>query len=618
VEHRPSLDGLRGLAVAAVVLFHFEPTLVPGGFLGVDLFFVLSGFLITSLLLAERRRSGHTDVKTFWGRRARRLLPAALVTLAGIAVHAGVTATASSTLRAELASGLFYVNNWYQIMNGQSYIAIFTTPSPVTHFWSLAIEEQFYLVWPLLFVIAGWIVARRPRAGRHARAIVTTVVIVATALSAGWMWYLSVLLGDPSRAYYGTDTRAFEILIGVLLALLIGSPERVQNHAVLSGVGAIAAVSCISAMFFWSQTTDFYYRGGALLWSAGIALVIAAALPFGGPVADAFSLKPLCLLGVISYGVYLYHFPVMLWVSEASTGQSGISLFAIRTVLTLAAATASFFALEAPIRRRTFPLAQARAKLIAPAAVAAVLVLIVVLAAPGSNRSGLAFASGSGRPVPRDQAIDLANKALIYACAGGQPLAEYRDNGTGRLVAVIGDSMTTQIRENLLQDQRYDWFVIASCGTSIRHFDDHIAGEPDMADEAFTKLESMHPKALIVDLGIADIARRYDYLASLPSFLERTRMIPCRSWVMLWPNPEVDVRLTGGSEEFARFNAELTAAVKDTNVKLLDWGARASAVPLNEFGYHPWINPDDGIHLLPGPSFEEMHELMVSGLEGCF
>ncbi|MGZ4678454.1 MAG: DUF459 domain-containing protein [Acidimicrobiia bacterium] len=342
-----ALDGLRGIAVAGVLLFHAGATGFGGGFLGVSIFFTLSGFLITSLLLVEHETSGGIALGHFWSRRARRILPAALVALAGIALYGLTVADAHQAARlpGDGLSALGEVANWRFVFGDQSYAALFSAPSPVQHFWSLAIEEQFYLVFPLI-VLAALSLARGVR-----RPLVVVVAVLAL---------LSALVGavlfspghDPSRVYYGTDTRAVELLVGALLALALAGRRRLEGRGTqlaVAGAGVVALTLLILSWVAVEQSDGFLYRGGLTIHAVLAATVIAAAL-VPGPVRSALSLAPLRALGLISYGVYLYHWPIFLWLSPERTGLDGLALFGERMALTIAIATVSYLWIEQPIR----------------------------------------------------------------------------------------------------------------------------------------------------------------------------------------------------------------------------------------------------------------------------
>ncbi len=408
----PALDGVRGAAVAAVLLFHAGH--LTGGWLGVDLFFVLSGFLITSLLLTERSGRGSISLSAFWARRARRLLPAVLLMLVGVGGYALVVAApgALDQIRADGLATLGYVANWRQIAHGHSYWDLFRSPSPLEHTWSLAIEEQFYLVWPLVVVAVFW--WRRSARG------VLAVSLAGVAASFAAMLVLYSPGSDPQRVYLGTDTRASSILIGAVLAALVTvygwTPRRV-HRAVIELLGLLGAGFLGWAWLRLSGSTPAVYEGLLLLCSMSAVLVIAAAAhPRVGPLARVFSFRPLCALGLISYGVYLWHWPVYLVLDTKHVGLSGWPLTGVRVATTLAIAVVSYVVVEAPIRHGA--LAGWRIRVLTPVAVASTVVIILVtttipvaprtnpavalrhLTQPASARAASAFAPVTTPPPP--------------------------------------------------------------------------------------------------------------------------------------------------------------------------------------------------------------------------
>ncbi len=365
LNYQPALDGLRAVAVLAVIAYHDGYRWARGGFLGVDAFFVLSGFLITSLLVLEYRRIASIELLAFWGRRLRRLLPALLLLLVAVAIYSAVVVSPFelAQIRGDSLSSLFYFTNWRFIANDTSYFAFVASPSPVQHLWSLAIEEQFYLVWPLVVLLCL-------RLAHGSKALLVGVCAVGVALSTIIMAYLYDGT-DPSRAYFGTGSRSHTILIGALLALwLITRPPRgVRARRSVQVVGAIGGLGMVWAMHSMSNVSSSYYRGGSLVYAVAVAALIAAVVqPVSSPMRWGLALTPVVWVGRISYGLYLWHWPVNVYLNEARVGLYGSQLNALRLVVTFAIATASFYLLELPIRRgalRTRPL-----RWLAPAAIA--------------------------------------------------------------------------------------------------------------------------------------------------------------------------------------------------------------------------------------------------------
>jgi peptidoglycan/LPS O-acetylase OafA/YrhL len=341
-----------------VLLFHGGH--LRGGYLGVDFFFTLSGFLITSLLLAESGRSGSVGLGGFWARRARRLLPALAVLMVGVAVYAAVLAkpVELAQIRGDAFATLGYVANWHSIFSHQSYFALFSAPSPLNHTWSLAIEEQFYVVWPLLFVgLLAWWKRDAPKA----------VLVVSLGLAAVSS-VLMVVLYDPlstSRAYFGTDTRAAAILFGAALAagLAIAGPVTKRNARVAVEVVGVVGVAVLAVA--WTRLdgqSSTLYRGGFLVCGLAATAVIAAAVhPERGPIGWVLSFKPLCALGLISYGVYLYHWPLDVVLNETRVHLHGWPLFGVQTVVTLVVAFVSYKVVEQPVRHGKLGSVQLRA-----------------------------------------------------------------------------------------------------------------------------------------------------------------------------------------------------------------------------------------------------------------
>ena len=349
--HLPGLDGLRAVSVVGVLLYHAGLAWIPGGFLGVEVFFVISGYLITSLLLAEGAGTNAISLRQFWVRRARRLLPAAYLVLAVVAL---VVATAfrdeAAQLRGQLLAALGYASNWYLVVVEASYFATDARPSPLQHLWSLAIEEQFYLVWPLLMAGLLRVLGRR----RWPMAVLVAAGVAASATAMALLYRPAV---DPSRVYYGTDTRAQGLLLGALLAIA-WRPGRARREreakapwgleaAGLLGLGGLGA-----AFLLVSDHEPRLYRGGFAVIGALSVLVIAACAHPGSRLGrTALGWGPLAWLGTRSYGLYLWHWPIFVFTRPGVDLPLGTApTLALRLALTAAAAELSFRFVEAPIR----------------------------------------------------------------------------------------------------------------------------------------------------------------------------------------------------------------------------------------------------------------------------
>jgi peptidoglycan/LPS O-acetylase OafA/YrhL len=414
-RYHAGLDGLRGLAVAAVVAYHFG--WIDGGFLGVDAFFVLSGFLITSLLVAEHRRDGRIALGDFWARRARRLLPALLLLVTVLVMFAQ-----KDVLRADVLSTLGYVANWHQVWTGASYFDLFAESSPLKHAWSLAVEEQFYIVWPLVVAV----VLRF--AGRRTLGALCGVGMIASAVAMA-AWYTP---GDPSRVYYGTDTRAQLLFIGALAALL-------PRLRVPRAVGAAALASSIVMMFTVSDQDAFLYRGGMLGHGLLVAAAISAVVAHPGAIVSrVLGANPLRGLGKVSYGVYLWHWPVLVLCTPERVGVSGFRLDLVRLAIIAVATAVSYYLVEQPIRHLRVP---ARPVLAGSAAalVAVVALALVVVPAPVTTRVFLTSAP-SLEAAAAAPAAPAPPPTIAPAPAASVPVIR-----EPHAIGVVGDSVASTV-----------------------------------------------------------------------------------------------------------------------------------------------------------------------------
>jgi len=435
--YQPALDGLRAFAVASVMLYHAGLHWVVGGYLGVDLFFVLSGFLITSLLVQEWAGNGRIDFKAFWIRRARRLLPALGVVMLGIVTYAAVFAAPGEvdTIRNDGLAALGYVANWRFIFSGQSYFAQFTQPSPLKHMWSLAIEEQFYLLWPLIVfgVLAIW---------RSIRVLVVACVamILGSALLMAILYHPGQ---DPSRVYYGTDTRAQSLVMGALVGVLLLMHGPIRSRAGLLAVRTAAWVGAVYTVWLWwrmSERTDMLYRGGFLTASlAVIAIIASVTQPERGWLGAFLSLAPLRFVGRISYGLYLWHWPVYLTLTETRTGISGNALLFLRLGVTAAFALASFFLIEEPIRHKRLRLP--RPAIVLPVAAVALVVALFVSTTGG----GESIAATTQRALDRAAKAPPPTAPVTTAVAGAKATTAPAVPAGPFKTLILGDSVAASI-----------------------------------------------------------------------------------------------------------------------------------------------------------------------------
>jgi peptidoglycan/LPS O-acetylase OafA/YrhL/lysophospholipase L1-like esterase len=358
------LDGIRAIAVCAVVAYHLHVPYCDGGLLGVSVFFTLSGYLITSLLIRGYEQRGRIDLKAFWIRRARRLLPALLLMLPVVAVTTAIARpTKLAATMKQVGAALLYVANWTTIARGDDYFQRFAGPGPLDHLWSLAIEEQFYIVWPLLVFALLWAGARFGR-GRLVLALATIALGAASTWAIVHLYVPTAM--NNTRAYEGTDARAASLLVGALAAMIIPF-DRVpsvsrRSRIALEIVGALGLAGVLACIAKTDEYSPFLYRGGELaLALATASLAIAAAHPATW-IARALGVLPLRWIGARSYGVYLWHLPVVAFMPSTVLVDKPIARGALQLALIFVLASASYRLIEDPIRRRAASLKPARAR----------------------------------------------------------------------------------------------------------------------------------------------------------------------------------------------------------------------------------------------------------------
>jgi peptidoglycan/LPS O-acetylase OafA/YrhL len=437
-----ALDGLRAVALLIIMGFHFEVSWLQGGFIGVDVFYVLSGYLITGLLLSEYRRRDRIGLSAFWLRRARRLLPALIIVLVVVTLLVRFVSAPGlyPDFRMSSLSALFYFSNWWQIASSGSYFVATAPASPLTHTWSLAVEEQFYLVWPLV-TIAVMHLSRVFVRGVRVLLVVSVAGVVASVLE---MAFLYNPTANTTRVYFGTDTHAQSILVGSVLACLLTMIQMRRGHegmapaansAAMRGlllvVGLAGLAGTLTLAYSLNGTAAFVYRGGFLLSAlSAAAMIVAAACVPRGPIARLLSLRVLVWIGTISYGAYLWHYPVFVYLDSEQTGLNGLSLLALRFAATLALAAASYYLVERPIIYGTF---WRSLKAIGPslAAIAAVVVVVIVGTVVPATAAVTVVRFKAHAATPRSVLVlgDSTALTLGYALAATAPAGTSVVNG---------------------------------------------------------------------------------------------------------------------------------------------------------------------------------------------
>ena len=559
-DHQPALDGVRGLAVAIVLLFHGGFAWMSGGYVGVSVFFTLSGFLITGLLLREHRDTGRVSLSRFFVRRLRRLLPASLACLAAISVAAAFGAfEGAAHLRRDVLAALLQVANWNALAGGTSYadLVAHTTGvlGPVDHFWSLSVEEQFYWVWPLAVVVS--VRYLRTAAARRNAIVAIAALAVAAAPVIAAVW-------GADAAYWATPARLGEILVGAAMAAVMTGRSWRGRWLPWAGLAGLAVV--VHAAVAWPADRGPAYSGWLGVFAlASVALI--AGLQVEGPLRRVFSVRPLAHLGRISYGVYLYHWPLFALLTPQHTGWAGWWLFSVRLAATLAVAEVSYALLEQPIRRgQGAPGSVARRAVLAMSGVA----VLAVVAAPSSSLAAVGGdADVPATFAPDTSAVPTSTSTTLAATPPTDSTVAPVDEPT--TVAVTTTVDTSPLRVLVLGDSTaefvagglHDWagvqqqptVQVASlaqpgCGfvrdaAMFGDVDGHFGRDcADVLDHTLpATLAAQHPEVVVA-------------MVTLPDVLERT-----------WSEAEGPLRPTD-----PRFRERLIADVDAMVVSLLDAG----------------------------------------------
>lgn len=478
-RYMPGLDGLRALAVLAVIAYHLNLPWAQGGLLGVCVFFVLSGYLITDILVTQWRSSGGINLKEFWLGRARRLLPALFVMLTGVIVWLSFyDPSRLSSLWNDVIAAVFYTSNWWLIFHQVSYFASFGPPSPLGHLWSLAVEEQFYLIWPLLLGLGLCCIHRR---GRLIGLIIALAISSAAAMAIIYQPGL-----DPSRVYYGTDTRAFALLIGAALALVwpsrkLSADLSPRRRIILDAAGVAALFAVLLMIWQSNQYQTFLYYSGLLLFSIISAVLVAVLAHPASRLGRVFGTQPLRWLGVCSYGIYLWHYPVIVLTSPGlNTGGLNIVLAVDQTVLCIILAAVSWYFIEAPIRHGKWKkyseqlshVLRRRPKLLGSQGKATLTSIILIFGAfmlVVSGCSMISHAQQQNLPPQAVSKIEQVSKTEQTTKPAGTEVQESKENGTesqagaeaakqdtdkndvfiGKGVTAIGDSVMVEVGPEL-------------------------------------------------------------------------------------------------------------------------------------------------------------------------
>ncbi len=610
----PAIDGLRTVAVLGVLIYHFNPAWLPGGYLGVGMFFTLSGYLITANLMRSYRRGKGLGLPTFWLRRFRRLVPAValmLVTVLLLTIFFDLPKLGENA-RFSLSS-LFYVNNWHVIAEGQSYFDRFAGHAPLDHMWSLSVEEQFYLFWPLvLFVLL------KLTGGKRAPLVVSTLVLA--AVSFGWMAFLFNTGSDATRIYEGTDTRAGGILLGAALAIALTNaqgyripPRLLTIPAALLGVLGIAAL-------FWllPDYSPHLYNWGLLALSAASVAVITAALDKRTLTSKFFGLTPLRWIGERSYGIYLWHLPAIVFIPQWENLPWAHP--ALVTVVAVALAHISWTLVEDPVRRNGVlaPLKQwwdkrntlPRMALAIPATLLAAVVSMGVPAAwnnslnqaeqPGAQQMGVQI--GGDGPAPSDsEEKDSSAKASGQASPSAENATP--EDGKTRCTTVIhvGDSTSIGMFDDdyLSDPQRNAQVTYKNVGahevvadvTGARSTVESLEGDPSIRDSVQRLLDQGYGEdaCWIIGAGVNDGANRAVGGSGEEDWRVDQIMELLGDAPVLWPTAATN--LNSGpydNANMAPFNKALLAARdRYPNLIVYDWASDVRP---------EWFLPGDDVH----------------------
>ncbi len=588
-RYMPGLDGLRALAVLAVIFYHLHTQWAPGGLLGVTMFFVLSGYLITDILLAQWDRTGRFDMKDFWVRRAKRLLPAMLaVVLATVLWSILVDRSRLPAMLGDVPAALLYYSNWWLIFHEVSYFESFGPLSPLGHLWSLAVEEQFYIFWPVLLGI-GLILAQK---NRGKLALVLAGLSLASALAMGIMYQPGQ---DPSRVYYGTDTRLFSLLIGAALAVVWPSRKLKTNISrsatkTLDVTATICLIVIAVLIFKSNDYGTFLYRGGMVLLSLATTILVAALAHPACRLGRVLGAKPLRWIGARSYGLYLWHYPVIVLTTPlVNTGGPNMTRILLQLLVSFVLAELSYRYVEQPVRSGNFGRwwkrvmrepGIGRKRLLRTLGGTAALVLVLGFAMNRLAPPAEAQTPYAGTDVPAVEAAADPAAAVPAVDAADVSLPA----GTGVGMTAIGDSVMLDIKPYLTAELP----GIAVDGLVGRQ----MSQAPALVDQL--EAEGRIGTTVLIQLGTNGSFTDEQLDGLLAKLPEAKKIILVNTRV---PRPWEGV-----------VNSALErAAQRDDRVLLIDWHS-ASAGRDDYFAR-------DGVHLMPAGA-RAYTQLLVDALKG--
>lgn len=628
-RYMPGLDGLRAIAVLAVIVFHLGFNWAPGGLLGVGIFFTLSGYLITDILLSQISSRGRIELVQFWLARARRLLPALFVMLAIVTAWVTIFGPAQpDQFRKAVVSSAFYVNNWEQIFANVSYFARFAPEGPLNHLWSLSVEEQFYILWPFLLSLGIKLVHERPLASgvRPRLALMAIVLAIVASIEMAILYHPSL---DPSRIYYGTDTRAGGLLFGAALAMVWPSrrlSRRITPQArnTLDGLGVLGLV--IIALMIWQvgEFSRFLYQGGFVVLSLATVMVL---MPLAHPACRLGSwlgVRPLRWVGVRSYGIYLWQTPIIVLTGPGSRPPESLLGKALQVAAIFAVAGLSWHFIEEPIRHGAIGRFFARRRAVgwqwetfAPPMRAAIIGTGLVLVVAAAGMVGLNSAPAEGNDIRVEQARAAGTKAPPPLT---KAQAEDSTKSSCKAVVHIGDSTSegldnAEYLPNELEriPNRYAEVGVKETHMEVqgaRSIEERFEGEPNAQEVAAAWKAEGYKGCWVLALGTNEAAD----VAAGSNVSERERIEKMMAIIGDEPVLWVNVRsLVPAGDPYSKENMEgwdeelVRACDTYPNMRIYNWAADVK---------NDWFI-EDGIHFT-SPGYAARAQLIAQSLAHAF